>query len=63
MKNLLISQIAPLVAISVVFIFNNKLELENKKLKDKVNLYEVQLKLEKNLYNLCDSERNSLKIK
>ena len=61
MKNLLISQIAPLVAISVVFIFNKKLESENKKLKDKADFYEVQLKLEKNLYRLCDSERNSLK--
>jgi hypothetical protein len=63
MKNILFQQIAPLAAISIVFIINNKLELENKKLKEKIDLYEIQLKTEKNLYKLCDTERNSLKLK
>jgi hypothetical protein len=62
MKNLLFQQIVPLVAISIVFVFNHKLDLENKKLKEKIDLYEIQLKTEKNLYKLCDNERNSLKL-
>ncbi len=61
MKNLLINQIVPLTAIGVVFFFNHKLELENKRLKESIDFYKIQLKTEKNLYRLCDSERNSLK--
>ncbi len=49
------------MAIGVVFFFNHKLDLENKRLKESIDFYKIQLKTEKNLYRLCDSERNSLK--
>ena len=61
MKGLLFSQIIPLTSIGIMFFFNFKLELENKKLKEAIDFYKIQLKIEKNLYKLCDSERNNLK--